>query len=114
MGRNPEMQSTGTPIDLIEAAKLGARIATRARVARGEDADKIRREVVGRFLEEVAEESYGTFADETLVSAVQKAVDSVLGESLKESVARGHRARRDGSGGTPAWFDRLVGDGRPS
>jgi len=108
------MQSSGTPVDLIEAAKLGARISTRARVAQGEEADVIRREVVGRFLKEMSEESHGTFADETLVAAVQGAVDSVLAELVGDSVARGRRVRRNRSGGTPAWFDRFFGgDRRP-
>jgi hypothetical protein len=78
MERNPKAPSSGTAADLIEAAELGARIATRARVARGEDADTIRRGVVGRFLEELEEESHGVFADETLVASVQRAVESGL------------------------------------
>ena len=43
------MVSRGTPKDLIRAASLGARVATRWRRGEGRDDDKIRREVLAQF-----------------------------------------------------------------
>ena len=75
----------GTSCDLVAAATLGARIATRARVALGEDEATIRRQVVERFRDELAAESYGDFIDETLMAAVQRGVEAVLEELAADS-----------------------------
>ena len=72
--------STRTPSDLVAAATLGARIATRARVAVGEDEGTIRREIIARFRRELAAESYGEHMDETLMAAVQRGIEAVLEE----------------------------------
>jgi hypothetical protein len=75
-----EHRPARTPVDLIEAASLGARIAVRAGIAGGLKESAIRRRVIGRFRRELLVESFGPFADETLMAAVQTAVESVLGE----------------------------------
>ena len=80
--------SRGTPKDLIRAASLGARVATRWRRAEGQDDDKIRREVLAQFRADMLSESYGEYADETIMAAVQRSLEDVL----REVPAR-HRSR---------------------
>lgn len=70
-----------TPDDLIQAAELGARLAVRMKLADGQDQFTIRREVITRFREDLQADSYGTLEDETLMAAVQRAVEAVLDES---------------------------------
>lgn len=73
--------ATGTPQDLLKAAGLGARLAVRKRRADGVDDDAIRREVIGRFRQEIGIQSFGIFADETLMATIQRAVEEVLSEA---------------------------------
>jgi hypothetical protein len=80
MSHRASQHAVRTPVDLINAATLGARIATRASAARGEDEETIRLEVIGRFRKDLEAESYGPFADERLMAAAQSAVSSVLEE----------------------------------
>jgi histone H3/H4 len=74
----------GTPQDLISAAALGARIETRKRRYQGYDDDSIRRAVIGHYKQDFAEE-YGEFTQETLIGAVQRAVEEALQEILFEN-----------------------------
>ena len=71
---------TGTPTDLIDAAGLGARIAVRARRARGQDDEAIRREIIARFRADLADDGYGEMEKETLMAAVQNGVEHALAE----------------------------------
>jgi hypothetical protein len=71
----------GTPRDLILATALGARIETRKRRSEGHDDDSIRRDVVSRYKEDFADE-YNEFVQETLIVAVQRAVEETLNEPL--------------------------------
>jgi hypothetical protein len=68
----------GTPSDLVDAARLGARIATRRQRSAGCDEDTIRREVVARFRETLRAD-HSEYARETLMVAVQRGIEDVLG-----------------------------------
>jgi hypothetical protein len=74
----------GTPPDLISAAALGARIEVRMRRCQGHDDDSIRRYVIGHYKREFAEE-YNEFAQETLIGAVQRAIEEALSEDFFET-----------------------------
>lgn len=71
----------GTPEDLIHAAALGARLATRHLLAHGQDPAAVRREVIARFRASLAADGHGDFTAETLMSAVQQAIEQVLTEA---------------------------------
>jgi hypothetical protein len=70
----------GTPEDLLRAAELGARLECRHRRVKGQDDEAIRDTILGRLRRELATGSFGTYADESLVATVQRAIESVLGE----------------------------------
>jgi hypothetical protein len=69
--------SPGTPPDLIEAARLGARIATRKRCCAGQDPDTVRRVVIARFRQTLSDHS--AYESETLMMAVQLGIEDVIG-----------------------------------
>ena len=71
----------GTPEDLTHAAALGARLATRRLLARGEDPVAVRREVIARYRASLAADGHNDFTAETLMSAVQQAIEQVLTEA---------------------------------
>jgi len=73
----------GTPGDLLRAAELGARLECRHRRVQGQDDEAIRETILGRLRRELAAGSFGSYADESLVAAVQRAIESVLGEPRK-------------------------------
>jgi hypothetical protein len=77
---NTGMVGGGTPADLVWAAALGARIATRKRRCLGLDDDVIRNEVISSFKDDLDADDFGEFARETLMVAVQRAVDEALAE----------------------------------
>ncbi len=68
----------GTPPDLIDAAGLGARIATRSFRAKGLDDKMIRRHVIARFGRIVECDFHDEYERETLMAVVQRAVEEVL------------------------------------
>jgi len=70
----------GTPQDLLRAAELGARLECRHRRVKGQDDEAIRESILGRLRRELAAGSFGSYADESLVATVQRAIESVLGE----------------------------------
>ncbi len=70
----------GTPRDLIEAARLGARIATRCFRTQGLNEEIIRRRVCARFARIFARELDDDYERETLMAAVQRASAEVLAE----------------------------------
>lgn len=87
MRRSSTTNATGgTPADLIHAAALGARLATRRRLARGQDPEVVRREVIAQYRADFAADGHGDFVAETLMSAVQQAIEQVLVEA---TVSRG-------------------------
>jgi len=55
-------------------------LTVRQRRADGVGDDAIRREVIGRFRREINIQSFGTFADETLMATIQRAIEEVLSE----------------------------------
>jgi hypothetical protein len=70
----------GTPEELIRAAETRARMAARWRRSAGEDDATIRREILARFREVIDAESFGKYADETVMAAARRAIEEVLGE----------------------------------
>jgi hypothetical protein len=70
----------GTPQDLVDAAGLGARIATRNFRAQGLDDGMVRRKVIVRFRQILDRDYHNDFEQETLMAAVQRAVEAVLAE----------------------------------
>ena len=69
---------TGTPADLIEAARLGARIATRRHCLAGQDVAVVRRRVIAGFRRTLAVD-HSDYECETLMAAVQQGIEDVLG-----------------------------------
>jgi len=69
-----------TSTDLIDAARNGAAIATRAALARGSDEKSTRNKVIAWFRREVESESFGPFADERLMSAVSLGIEETMAE----------------------------------
>jgi hypothetical protein len=76
---------SGTPQDLIEAAGLGARIATRYCRAQGLSDDTIRRKVCSCFARILASDVHDDYECETLMAAVQRASAEVLAEPRESS-----------------------------
>ena len=70
----------GTDPDLIEIAEARARFEVWRGRTSGLEPQEIRRAVLGRFLDEIGAESYGHYADESLMAAMQRAVDAALVE----------------------------------
>jgi hypothetical protein len=70
----------GTPDELISATELGARIAARRKRQEGWDDDAIRRAVIALYKNEFDDEGYGEYELETLIGAVQRAIDETLTE----------------------------------
>lgn len=68
----------GTDPDLIEVAETRARFEVWRGLCLGLNPNEIRRVVLGRFLDEISAESYGHYADESLMAAMQRAVDAAL------------------------------------
>jgi hypothetical protein len=73
----------GTPEDLLQAAELGARLECRHRRVNGQEDEAIRDTILDRLRRELDAGSFGTYADESLVARVQRAIESVLGEPRK-------------------------------
>ena len=72
----------GTKVDLLEMAAWRARFEVCRGLAGGADPDEVRREIIGRFREEIAIESFGEYADETLMAALQREVEAALSVAL--------------------------------
>jgi hypothetical protein len=70
----------GTDPDLIEVAEARARFEVWRGLSSGLEPEEIRRTVLGRFLDEISAESYGHYADESLMAAMQRAVEAALVE----------------------------------
>jgi hypothetical protein len=75
-----EVLARGTAEELVQAAELRGRMAARRYRDAGWDPERIAREVVADFRAELEAESFGVYADETLMAAVQRGVREVLGE----------------------------------
>jgi hypothetical protein len=75
-----EVVARGTPKELIRAAEMRARMAARWRRSAGQGDATIRREILARFREVIDAESFGEYADETVMAAAQRAIEEVLGE----------------------------------
>jgi hypothetical protein len=75
----------GTPQDLIDAAGLGARIATRYCRAQGLSDETIRRRVCVCFARILASDFQDDYECETLMAAVQRASAEVLAEPRESS-----------------------------
>lgn len=68
----------GTDSDLIEVAEWRARFEVSRALSRGESPEVVRRTVIDRFREEIIAESFGDYADEVLMAAVQRSVEDAL------------------------------------
>ncbi len=68
----------GTDPDLIEVAETRARFEVWRALSLGLEPAEVRRAVLGRFLDEISAESYGHYADESLMAAMQRAVEEAL------------------------------------
>ncbi len=70
--------SSGTDPDLIEVVRWRARFEVGRALSHGLGSDEVRREVLGRFREELLAESFGDYADEVLMAALQREIDEAL------------------------------------
>ena len=68
----------GTPLDLMWATELGARLAARRRLAAGEEGDTIRKETAAEFQQDLAADEYTVPMQVSLMAAVRRAIDEVL------------------------------------
>jgi hypothetical protein len=71
----------GTNPDLIEVAEWRARFEVGRALSRGEQPERVRQSVIRRFREELVAESFGDYADEVLMAAIQRGVEDALIES---------------------------------
>ncbi len=65
---------------LLQAAKLGARIATRSDRQQGFDDDSIRERQLSRFRSALNYEIQDEYERETLMAAIQRAIEDALTE----------------------------------
>ena len=70
----------GTDPDLIEVAEWRARFEVGRALSRGEAPGEVYDAIIGRFREELGVESYGEYADEVLMAALQRTVEAALSE----------------------------------
>jgi hypothetical protein len=68
----------GTDPDLIAVAEWRARFEVGRALSRGEEPERVRRAVIRRFREELDAESFGDYADEALMAAMQRGVEHAL------------------------------------
>ncbi len=68
----------GTSDELIEAASLGARVATRRLKDEGLDATTVRRLVLEQIAVELHEEGLHAWSRETVIAAVIRAIEDTL------------------------------------
>jgi hypothetical protein len=72
------MIAGGTDPGLIEVAKWRARFEVGRALSRGENPERVRQTVIRRFREELVAESFGEYADEVLMVAMQRGVEDAL------------------------------------
>jgi hypothetical protein len=72
----------GTDPELIEVAEWRARFEVGRGLSRGETPGEVRQAVIRRFREELGVESYGEYADEALMAALQRGVEDALSEAF--------------------------------
>ena len=70
----------GTDPDLIAVAEWRARFEVGRALSRGEEPGSVRLAVIRRFREELDAESFGEYADEVLMAAMQRGVEEALME----------------------------------
>jgi hypothetical protein len=70
----------GTDPSLIEVARWRARFEVGRGLTLGQGPEDVRREVLGRFREVLSVESFGDYADEVLMAALQREIDDMLDE----------------------------------
>ncbi len=68
----------GTDPDLIAVAEWRARFEVGRALSRGEAPEWVRQSVIQRFREELVAESFGEYADEVLMAAMQRGVEMAL------------------------------------
>ncbi len=81
MRRSTVQFPSGTSHELIDAAGLGARIATRCFRAEGLDDETIRRKILTRFSHICERELYDDYKCEVLMVEVWRACEEVLEET---------------------------------
>ncbi len=62
----------GTDPDLIAVAEWRGRFEVSRALSRGVAPERVRQEVIGRFREDLVAESFGEYADEVLMAAMQR------------------------------------------
>jgi hypothetical protein len=75
---NPSTLGQGTDPDLIEVARWRARFEVGRGLTLGQGPEQVRRDVLGRFRDELVAESFGDYADEVLMAALQREIDDML------------------------------------
>jgi hypothetical protein len=68
----------GTDPDLIAVAEWRARFEVGRALSKGEEPWMVRQSVIRRFREELVAESFGEYADEALMAAMQRGVEDAL------------------------------------
>ena len=68
----------GTDPGLIEVAEWRARFEVSRALSRGERPEYVRRAIIRRFRAELVAESFGEYADEVLMAAMQREVEDAL------------------------------------
>ncbi len=70
--------AAGTDPDLIAAAIWRAKFEVGRALSRGVEPGRARQAIIGRFREELHAESFGEYADEVLMAAMQRGVEDAL------------------------------------
>ncbi len=70
----------GTDPSLIEVARWRARFEVSRGLVHGQEPEQVRRDVLERFRDELIAESFGDYADEVLMAALQREIDDMLDE----------------------------------
>jgi hypothetical protein len=71
----------GTDPDLIAVAEWRGRFEVGRALSRGEGPERVRREVIVRFREELVADSFGDYSDEVLMAAMQRGVEDALAQA---------------------------------
>ena len=71
----------GTDPDLVELATWRARFEVTRGLAKGHSPCEVREDILRRFRLKLEAESFGDYADERLMAAMQREIEAVLGSA---------------------------------
>jgi hypothetical protein len=71
----------GTDPDLVEFATWRARFEVTRGLAKGQSPREVRQDILRRFRLELEVESFGDYADERLMAAMQREIEAALGSA---------------------------------